>query len=429
MLCLKLAVSTGVIFSLANCNLENDQKRFFKKNKKKLVVGTLTDLMSIDPLSVNSLGETFVKSLLYTQVFYIENNKFKSDYFKTKFDGKALKILSTKTNLVDLKDIKQAYKELLESALWKNAFKGVYFNEKSGFVCEEIKNCISKITGIIRLIKLKKIGSFKVLQFVKGQTLLLKNKKTGNMVYIVRIKNIEDGEKLLELGKLDIVLPVGELTSARKLSLSYFHHKNKQLRLTLYKKFKQPLDRQFYKALCESKKTIDKVFRSWKSKYNICSDKSNIIFKSEKETLAISNSNYIIKIFDVIKPKVTNELVYEKRSSMELIENLKNADYDLYLSEEIFDATYPVLYSAFHSLGAFNSLQIKDKKLDMILEKASEAKTLQKFNTFSNMAKVRVNRIEPILFRFEKTFVEFIIKKKQKKISLKPTLYKTLIEF
>lgn len=429
MLCLKWAVSTGVIFSLTSCDYKSDQESFFKKQGKKLVIGTLTDLMAIDPYSVNSLGETFVKSLLYSQVFYIENNKFKSQYFKINFDGNALKIIKNKTDLVALKDINKAYTKLKNSALWKSALKGVSFSEKSGFVCEETKNCISKITGIIKLVKLKKLGAFSVLQFVKGQSLLLKNKKTGNIVYFVKMKDIEDGEKLLMAGKLDIVLPVSDLMSQRKQSLSYFHHKNKMLRLTLYKKFKQPLDGQFYRSLCDSKKTIDKVFKSWKSKYNICSDKRNITFHQKNKTIAVSNSNYLIKIFDIIKPKVTNNLTYEKKSSMELVKVLKNGNYDLYLSEEIFDATYPVLYSAFHSLGAFNSLQIKDKKLDSILEKASEAKTLQEFNTFSNLAKVRVNHIEPILFRFEKTFVEFIVKKKQKKISLKPTLFKTLEEF
>lgn len=428
MLCLKWVVSIGVTFSLVSCNYNNKKENFLKNKQKKLVIGSQTDMMSIDPLSVNSLGETFIKSLLYKQVFYIQNNKFKSEYFNIRYEDKTLKVSSSKNDIVSMNDLRLAYESLTTSPLWEQTFEEILFDKDKGFVCKELKNCISKLTTLVKLLKLKKIAPFEVLQFVKGQSLLLKNRKTQNIVYFVRIKNIEDGEKLLEGKKIDLVLTSENFTANNKKQLSYFHHKNKTIRLTLYKKFNKPIDKDFYKALCESRKTIEKVFKKWRSKYNICNINRNIIFETKNKIKAVSSSKNLNKIFDVIKPKV-KKLLYENKSPFELVKILKNGRYDLYLSEEIFDTNYPVLYSAFHSSGRHNSLEIKDKKLDEALDKAANSKSLKEFNTLSNKAKVRVNQIEPMLFRFEKKYVEFIVRTKQKKINLNPTLYKTLVSF
>ena len=431
MLCLKLVVSIGATCSFISCSPDlTVSDEVFKSDQKKLVVGTQTELMSIDPLSVNSLGETFIKSLLYKKIFFLENNKFKSDYFNVKYENKTLKILSQKKNSqVSLQDVENNFEILINSTLWKTAFEGISFKKSTGFICDVSKNCLSKITGLIKLIQIRKTSPFEIKHFVKGQTLLLLNKETKSLVYFIRIKSIEDGEKLLNAGKINIMIPTEGLKSIKDPKLSYLYHKNKTVRLSLYMKFNDSLDKSFKKALCSSQQTLKKILKGWVLKHSVCLTKRNITFK-DKETLGvISSSRNLNRIFDIIKPQLTIPLIYNKLKTLQLVELLKKSDFDLYLSEEVFNTNYPILYSAFHSQGEYNSLSVNDKRLDKILDKASESKNISQFNHYSNLAKTRLSYIEPVLLRFEKPLVEYITVKKQSVLSLKDTLYKTFVSF
>ena len=365
--------------------------------------------MSVNPLSVNSLGESVSIDLINSKMIYIENQEFKSKFGSIVFDGSSLK---SKNQTVQ-EELKKSFSRIKKSALWGSHFLNFSYNDKKGISCDLKNSCVGRFITLSGLLRSKKFAPYRVLSFIKGKELLLikKKKKTPmpRKIRIKRVKDVSDGILFLKQNKIDLFYPHENINEYEKIneknnSLSYKEKEGRHLRLSLYYKYGQKISKPFFKAFCQSINSIRTSFSDWSVIYNSCEDKRGITLKDSNKIKAIGNSKLTNKFFDIIYQNKNKKFIlqYHILKPYNLTKTLKTGEFDFYMSEEIFDKSFPILYDAFHSKGSFNTLKYKSNKLDKALESSLNVKSLKEFYLFQNQTLKVLKKEEALLIRFKK---------------------------
>jgi hypothetical protein len=376
-------------------------------------IGVQTQLLSVDPFSVNALGEKKAIDLLEPKLIKILNKKsFVSEYGDIVFDGYSLNTPNTSLKI----EIKKSFKRVKNSSLWGLQFKDFKYDESKGIVCLSKEACVSKFITLSSLLRSKKYALYKTLKFKKGSELRLGLIKSSTalpkIITFRRVKNVNDGLSFLRQKKIDLFYPHESLLD-KKDDLFFVKKEGASLRLSLFMKYQDGLSKPFLKALCASIQTLKRSFKDWRLTKNICDDNRNIRFSSSAQIKAIGDSKNTNKLFDVLYQNKTNDLKIDYRvlKPFSLTKVLKAGDFDFYVSEETYDKSYPVLYEAFHSEGQFNTLKYKNKKLDKTLESSKGVGTLEEFYKQQETIKNVLNAIESVLIRFERDNVDLVYRK------------------
>gem|GEM_PF-5025586 len=390
-----------------------------KKSYTNLNIATQTKLLSIDPLSVNSLGETVLLDYVAPKLFYKSNQKFKSRYGDFTFDGTSLKTKSLVLN----KALKGSFLRTKSSTLWSELFKGLSYTDEKGVFCNTNRNCLSTFVSLFGILRSQSLSNYSVKRFVKGEYIkLVKDIKvedntprsfkkhfsrTFKTIKIIGVKSPNDAYKMLLNNTIDVFYPSSSLIDLN--SKFFYKYKKGQLsRLSIYYKNSDQANKSFVKLICKSLTEIKKSFSAWTIEKTVCKN-SNIRFKSEpNKTTAfrqkisiIGNSKNTIKLIDLIynkKPK-TLKLDYRVLKSSNLTERLRSGDFDFYIDEELYDESYPYLKEAYRSEGKYNTLKYNSKELNLVFDDLEFKTTLEEFFKSQLLVKDILKNTEPFVIR------------------------------
>jgi ABC-type transport system substrate-binding protein len=446
--------STAAIFSLISLTVGCDSG-VKKQNKslKTIKIGLQSDLLSFDPFSFQALGEKNITELLYDRLIYFENNQLKSD-FKIVLSLKKNEVLIKNLDPLVRKKIKDIFTKSRSSVLWKEIFKPFDFkrmdnklNKKNSSVAETYKiiysgekNFISNLKSLAPLLVVEggPMGQYQIDSFQKGIKLgLIKNPNRKNSkvqvdkILLRKVKSISEGLKSVSQKEIDVFVPFhpsskGDLEPYNKLL--FVKSMNKSQKLRLYSKFGEhsPLQSIF----CSNTKEIKKVLeKTWKLKTKSCSKK---VKKTKPKNLnVIMSSNYGKQILDLLSQMYLKEtgrsIEYEVLDGLKLSERLKSGKFDHYLSIDVESESLPVLFDSFHSKGRYNSLRIQDPKLDKLLQKASQATSIEEFNFLERKARARLKKVLPYIFEYSRPQTLYVVRKNNSLKFLKSS--KTLMKF
>jgi len=411
---MRWVASTGVICSLffSSCTLEqstlsqNDTERPF-------LIGVQTELLSLNTLSVNSLGENLVLDLIEPKLFYFdESNELKSFYGVTKFNGKTLFSNDSQLN----KALLASFKKIKGSPLWSSNFKDFTIEKAEKIACKLNEFCLDKFVSLIGLLRSTEFADYEVTSFDKTRSVSLnkinKDAIGPQKINVVRFKKALDALLYLSEERLDLFHP-NESVASKNNDLVFKSSDHKYMRLSLYKKSSATLSKDFKKSFCNSEKTIKKSFSDWKTDYSFCKNKSNIRFKSKKLIKVVSDTKLVIKMFDIIfqnKP-INLKIDYKFFKAFKLTNVLKKGDFDLYLTEEQYDESYNLMFEAYHSKGVYNTLKISNKALDKALDKTKKMTSFSDYFAQQKRIKKALDDVEPLVLRLRKPFYEFIYNK------------------
>jgi len=423
-------VSTAVIFSIfslvAGCDL-----KYVKGEKPNEIIkfGLQSDLLSFDPFSFQALGEKNTIELLYDRLIYFENNNLKSDLdVSLKIVGRSVVISGIDAETSN--KINNIFSSARSSILWKDLFNPFDFKASTKktktylISYNENKNFISNLKSISPLLVVKgdELGSYKIEKFQKGiKVKLVKNldKKNSNhrieKIMIRKVKSMSDGLKAVSQNEVDVFIPLSPSSKGDTepyKDLIFSKSTNKLQKLRLYSKYNEKL--ALKNIFCSNKKEFTKVLeKSWRLSNKSCFGKK--ISGVSRDLKIIMGSEYGKQILDLLNQlylKHTGyKIEYKILDGLKLSEALRSGDFDLYLSIDVESSSLPVLFDSFHSNGRYNSLQIKDPKLDHLLEKASKAATISDFNLFEKQAGARLKKISPFIFEYFRPHVEFVVHK------------------
>ncbi len=365
--------------------------------------------MSLDPLSVNSLGENLILDLISPKIFYKEKETFKSKLGEFRFDGKSLKFKSLKSQEV----FGQSFLKASQSSLWKVLFKDFIFTPKKGVVCVKEQGCLLGFVNMLGVLRSKELSTYVVKDFKKGHYVVLKSNLVNNHTLLKKIKfisiqNESDGFKLLLTKKIDLFFPESFSLSLDP-KFDYVFKKGQSKRISFYFKNNSLPDKTFVKLICESVEEIKKSFSIWDLTENMCKN-SNIIFKNKKniklkeKITIVGNSKNTIKIVDLLyskKPDYIN-LDYRNLKSYKLTKVLKSGDFDFYIDEELYDKSYPFLKEAYHSDGLFNTLKYKNKNMDSIFDNLESKTDFKDFFESQTQLNKILKKEESIILRLNR---------------------------
>lgn len=425
---LRLGASTAVIFSfiLLSCakraSKESATPDFFQ-------IGVQTDLLSLDRFSFQSLGETDIKDLLYDPLFYIENKKIKSDIIphfkildhKIKLETKDPKLLA---------DIKDNFKKYKESVLWSYTFKDFEL-EKDSVVYKKKEGFFFALINFVKVFKLegKRYGAYKAENLVKGLRVdLIKNKnwilkdRVGDYkknLRVQRIKSTKMGLESLHSKKIKVFVPSEvfnkDILDIYKERIEVSFSKDKKYNLSFYSKMAS-YDFLLLEVFCSNKKNLQKALTTnWMLVKDKCSSKKDLL-KNESRNIrfVFSNPNFqaFLEVYaELLKNKKGLFAKINLLKERNLAEVLQKGGFDYYFSLDVDFSSHIFYYESYHSKGRYNSLKVKNTKLDLLLDQSLKASTLKDFYSFQEKIKGEWQELEPFLFRFTSPKVEFIKEK------------------
>jgi len=406
-----------VFCSLTSCS----QKEKAGQEEIALRIGGSFSLLSLDQFSINSLGDSFIYSLIYDDVFKIEETRVSSSILSNlKLEAQSLSFKRLKKEVFN--DLLTSYKEGLKSALWASHFKK--FKLLNGSLKNLGSGSLQDLKIISSYFKLKgsRYGRYKVVDLIKNQRLKLRRKEKIDSILPLSLtfykqKSLAQGLKSIQARKTDVYINMSELIDGDVKeslpSLNFIQDQSRSAFLRLYKK--QNAHNYLEKTLKESMPQIRKVLnKSLVKNFEIKSTASKTPFK-HKDLRVFFNKSENQKILDVLYPVYKalsgREIVYETTADRKLYKALVSGDFDYYLSFDIEEKMKKVSFQAFHSLGKYNTYRLKSRDLDLVLDRLKGEWDLVKRDALNKKALKVLSSLPFVVFEFESPHYKMITHK------------------
>lgn len=393
-----------------------------KEKPKSLKIGGSFSLLSLDQYSINSLGDSLIYSLLYDDVFKLNENKISSKILNDiKLRDKSLFFNKVSKNL--FVELNKSYSEGLKSPLWSSHFKRFKLNNQS--LKNLGKGSLQDLKIISSYFKLKgeRFGRYRVADLIKNQRLKLEKKKLDGLSHLpskitfYKIKSIGQGLKSLQARRIDFYINsntvIDESLRSGFKNLKFIKDKEKSVFLRLYKKQdeKNYLAKTIKQSMPQIKKVLSKDFVKNKEslKFELKPD------ESYKDLRLLFNESSYQKVLDIWSPVYTSlsgrDLIYSSLSDQSLYKALVSGEFEYYLSFDVEKKKKEVSYESFHSLGKYNTYRLKSSSLDLVLEQKLKEWNLENRKKLNDKALKALSILPYVVLEYEAPYFKIVVHK------------------